>query len=757
MEIVKNNILDGLNENQKEAVTTINGPLQIIAGAGSGKTRVLTHRIAHLIEQGIKPYNILALTFTNKAAKEMKHRIAQLVDEYNAERIWAGTFHSIFARILRYEASEIGYDNNFSIYDTEESLTVLKKTVFTNIDISKETKENAVFSAISSAKNKLILPDKYAQNATTNFEKIVAECYREYQAQLLRNNSMDFDDLLVNMLRLLHIPNILAKYQDKFHYILIDEYQDTNKVQYSAINELAKHRQNICVVGDDAQSIYKWRGADITNILNFGKDYPYCKVVKLEQNYRSTKNILAAADSVIKHNKNQLPKHLWTENDDGEKIYLMKLQNDRVEAKNVVDIINNKYREGEKLNQFAILYRTNAQSLVFENACRMLNLPYIVIGGMSFYKRKEVKDILAYLRLLVNFKDDNSLLRIINEPPRGIGGVTVDAVVNFARKNRLSLLESLKIATSEQVITKKPATQIDKLSHLFEKHIQLVRENASPEHLVEFIQQTGIIDYYKEIDTDDANDRLANIEQLLTDIISYISNDSLGDSFNENSERNLQSYLEQVSLISDLDAKELAEDRITLMTLHSAKGLEYDNVFIVGLENNLFPLTSSSKFVDDIEEERRLFYVGVTRARKTLTVSYCENRMKFGQFHQNSPSIFLKEIEPDLLEDVMGNTFLVRKRNFDSVLSNNQKMPSPKKSFPKENYSQIDDFSDDDNYSQLPETVDGFRIGDVVKHSSFGVGKILDISGFGDKQKITVHFSTVGRKQLLLKYANLEK
>lgn len=757
MEIVKNNILDGLNENQKEAVTTINGPLQIIAGAGSGKTRVLTHRIAHLIEQGIKPYNILALTFTNKAAKEMKHRIAQLVDEYNAERIWAGTFHSIFARILRYEASEIGYDNNFSIYDTEESLTVLKKTVFTNIDISKETKENAVFSAISSAKNKLILPDKYAQNATTNFEKIVAECYREYQAQLLRNNSMDFDDLLVNMLRLLHIPNILAKYQDKFHYILIDEYQDTNKVQYSAINELAKHRQNICVVGDDAQSIYKWRGADITNILNFGKDYPYCKVVKLEQNYRSTKNILAAADSVIKHNKNQLPKHLWTENDDGEKIYLMKLQNDRVEAKNVVDIINNKYREGEKLNQFAILYRTNAQSLVFENACRMLNLPYIVIGGMSFYKRKEVKDILAYLRLLVNFKDDNSLLRIINEPPRGIGGVTVDAVVNFARKNRLSLLESLKTATSEQVITKKPATQIDKLSHLFEKHIQLVRENASPEHLVEFIQQTGIIDYYKEIDTDDANDRLANIEQLLTDIISYISNDSLGDSFNENSERNLQSYLEQVSLISDLDAKELAEDRITLMTLHSAKGLEYDNVFIVGLENNLFPLTSSSKFVDDIEEERRLFYVGVTRARKTLTVSYCENRMKFGQFHQNSPSIFLKEIEPDLLEDVMGNTFLVRKRNFDSVLSNNQKMPSPKKSFPKENYSQIDDFSDDDNYSQLPETVDGFRIGDVVKHSSFGVGKVLDISGFGDKQKITVHFSTVGRKQLLLKYANLEK
>jgi DNA helicase-2/ATP-dependent DNA helicase PcrA len=754
MEMKKNNILDGLNENQREAVSTINGPLQIIAGAGSGKTRVLTHRIAYLIEQGIKPYNILALTFTNKAAKEMKHRIAQLIDEYNAERIWAGTFHSIFARILRYEANEIGYDNNFTIYDTEDSIAVLRKSVFTSIGISKETKENAVYSVISSAKNKLILPDKYAQMATTNFEKIVAECYREYQAHLLKNNCMDFDDLLVNMLRLLHIPNILAKYQDKFHYILIDEYQDTNKVQYSAINELAKHRQNICVVGDDAQSIYKWRGADIQNILNFGKDYPYCKTVKLKQNYRSTKNILAAADSVIKNNKHQLQKHLWTENDDGEKIYLMKLQNDRIEAKNVVDIINNKYREGEKLNQFAILYRTNAQSLVFENACRMLSLPYVVIGGMSFYKRKEVKDILAYLRLLVNSKDDNSLLRVINEPPRGIGATTVDTLVNFARKNSLSLLDALKFATSEQAITKKPATQINKLALLFDKHIQLVRENANPEHLVEFIQQTGVIDYYKEIDSDDANDRLQNIEQLLTDIISYIQNE---ENNQENSERNLQSYLEQVSLISDLDAKELAEDRVTLMTLHSAKGLEYDNVFIVGLENNLFPLASSSKLIDDMEEERRLFYVGITRARKTLTVSYCENRMKYGQFQQNAPSFFLKEIESDLLEDVMGNTFLVRKRNFDAILPNNERMPFRKKTFPQENYSQIDDFSSDDNYSQLPETVGGLRIGDVVQHGSFGIGKILDISGVGENQKITVHFSTVGRKQLLLKYARLEK
>ena len=783
MEKIKNNILNELNENQKEAVTTINGPLQIIAGAGSGKTRVLTHRIAFLIEQGIKPWNILALTFTNKAAKEMKHRIAQLVDEYEAERIWAGTFHSVFARILRSEANEIGYDNNFTIYDTEDSLGVLKKFIFPVITVPKETKENAIFSVISSAKNKLILPDKYAQNATTSFEKLVAECYREYQNYLLKNNCMDFDDLLVNMLKLLHIPSILAKYQDRFHYILIDEYQDTNKVQYFAINELAKHRQNICVVGDDAQSIYKWRGADIQNILNFEKDYPYCKTVKLEQNYRSTKNILAAADSVIQYNKNQLKKHLWTENEEGEKINLMKLTNDKSEAKIIAELINNKYREGESLSQFAILYRTNAQSLNLENACRIQNLPYIVVGGMSFYKRKEVKDVLAYLRLLVNPKDDNSLLRIINEPPRGIGLISVETIINLGRKNNLILLDALKFAVSESAVLKKPATQIHKLSQLLDKHTELVKENANPEHLVEFIQKTGIIDFYKEIDTDEANDRLANIEQLLTDIISYINGDSSNENVGadlrvshtvegehtgsslqydiiQNNGRNLQTYLEQVSLISDLDAKELSEDRVTLMTLHSAKGLEFDNVFIVGLENNLFPL-STTKQIDDMEEERRLFYVGITRARKKLTISYCENRMKFGQLHQYTPSFFLKEIEPELLEDVFGNTFLIKKRSYTLSSANSSGFLAPKKVFPtdnysRNNYSQINDFYDD-NYSQIPDTVDGFRVGDIVRHISFGVGKILDISGVGENQKLTVHFSTVGRKQLLTKYANLTK
>lgn len=741
---MSSNILNGLNDRQTEAVTTINGALQIIAGAGSGKTKVLAHRIAYLIEQNISPYNILALTFTNKAAKEMRIRIAQLLDDYSASRIWAGTFHSIFARILRIEANEIGYDNNFTIYDTEDSLSVLKK-IFMQHSVPKETRTNAVLSTISNVKNQLMSPEKYANIATTKFEKIVAECYRTYQETLFQSNCMDFDDLLINMLFLFRNSNILAKYQDKFHYILIDEYQDTNKVQYLVINELAKHRQNICIVGDDAQSIYKWRGADINNILNFSKDYPYCKTVKLEQNYRSTKNILAAADSVITNNKNQLKKTLWTENELGKKITLLKLEDDRAEAKHIVSIINKKYLAGNTLKQFAILYRTNAQSLAFENACRSFNLPYIVIGGMSFYKRKEVKDALAYIRLLVNPKDNNSLLRIINEPPRGVGATALENLNQYANQNNIVLLYTLKFANEFMATRKKTTTAMLELYELFDKHSKLVQEKASPEHLVEFIKGTGIIDYYKEIDTVDSNDRLYNIEQLVTDIISYIK---------ENEEHDLQSYLSQISLISDLDSKELSDDRITLMTLHSAKGLEFDNVFITGVETNLLPLGSSSLNEKDDEEERRLFYVGITRAKKELTLSYSTNRMKFGYMSYNTPSYFLKEIDPELLDDKLGNTFLVKKRNFNSLYANsNKSAPASKKTFPT-----FDDIPQHENYSQIPLNDEQyFKVGDVVKHPTFGIGKILGMSGAGTNQKFTIHFSEIGRKQVLAIYAKLEK
>lgn len=739
----KSKILDGLNEKQIEAVTIKNGPLQIIAGAGSGKTKVLTHRIAYLLEQGVNPYSILALTFTNKAAKEMRERIAQLVDMENASKIWAGTFHSIFARILRIEATELGYNPNFTIYDTEDSHQVVKRIFATpTMIIPKEIKPNIVQSVISSAKNKLILPEKYAQSASTSFEKLVAETYRIYQSYLIQNNAMDFDDLLLNMVHLFYNQTILAKYQDRFHYLLVDEYQDTNKVQYIAINQLAKHRQNICIVGDDAQSIYRWRGADISNILNFEKDYPFCKIIKLEQNYRSTKNILAAADSVIEHNKNQLKKNLWTENEEGEKISLMKFYDDRTEATKIIEMIEQNYSKGCNLNQFAVLYRTNAQSLGFENACRAMNLPYVVVGSMSFYKRKEIKDVLAYLRLIVNPRDEGSLLRIINEPPRGIGNSAVENLLNYAKDKGITLLQTLRNANKILTTRKKPVVQALNLFALIEKHSNLFAEKANPDHFIEYIQDTGIIDLYREIDTEESNDRLANIEQLLTDIVAYIKEDESKD---------LQSYLEEVSLIADIDTKEFSLDRITLMTLHSAKGLEFDNVFIAGMENSLFPL-NSTRTIEEEEEERRLFYVGITRARKKLYLSYAAGRMRFREFQANTPSIFLREIGTELLEDATGNTFLIQKKSFARTGPRGPRKPRQKI------FSEFDDMPYKDNYSQIPSISDEFKVGDIVKHNSFGIGRILNLSGIDDNLKMTIYFfNIVEKKQLLAKFAKLEK
>lgn len=739
-------ILDELNEQQIEAVTTINGPLQIIAGAGSGKTRVLTCRIAYLIEQGVKPWNILALTFTNKAAKEMQERIAKLLDEQSAKGIWAGTFHSIFAKILRIEANEIGYDRNFTIYDADDSLRALKYIMKARA-VLKEFKPNSILNAISTAKNAFILPAQYINNASSKFERAVAECYKPYQEYLKNNNAMDFDDLLINILKLLDKQEILSKYQDRFHYILIDEYQDTNKVQYQAINQLAKHRQNICVVGDDAQSIYKWRGADISNILNFSNDYVNCKTVKLEQNYRSTKNILAAADSLIKNNKQQLKKHLWTNNETGEQIKLFKFYDEKEEAQNIINSIINK-NGSSSLKEFAILYRTNAQSLAFENACRMYNLPYIVVGGMSFYKRKEIKDVLAYIQILVNPNDNVSLLRIINEPPRGIGETSIDKIEMFANNNSISFFNALLYIDKINIKQGKTIQQIYKFKELVNKHTEFVKQNVSPEHLVKYIENTGIIDYYNEIDTAETKDKIRNIEQLLTDIIDYLSTEP---------NRTLQDYLEQVSLIADIDSKDLTEDRLTIMTAHSAKGLEYNYVYIVGMENDLFPL-SSSKEQGEIEEERRLFYVGITRAKKELILSYVDTRFKYGQHFHNTPSFFLKEIDKELLLDEIENTFLYdnQKKHFSDINYYSPNNFRPKKQFPV-----FDDMQYKDNYSQLPEyeslSNSPYKVGDVVQHNQFGEGKITGTSGFGDSLKLTVFFGNIGKKQLIAKYANLKK
>ena len=756
-------ILNELNEQQIEAVTTINGPLQIIAGAGSGKTRVLTCRIAYLIEQGVKPWNILALTFTNKAAKEMKERIAVLLDEESANGVWAGTFHSIFAKILRIEADEIGYDRYFTIYDTDDSLRVLKHIIKEHA-VHNDVKPNSIFNGISKAKNLKITPAEYAEIATSKFERIVAEFYRPYQAYLKQNNAMDFDDLLLNTLLLFDKNReVLSKYQNKFHYVLIDEYQDTNVVQYDIMYRLAQARQNICVVGDDAQSIYKWRGADISNILNFAKHYPYCKTIKLEQNYRSTKNILAAADSVIRNNKQQLKKNLWTDNEVGEKIKLYNFDTDREEAQNIISSIAKRIGS-VRLKDTAILYRTNAQSLAFENACRLYNMPYIVIGGMSFYKRKEVKDVLAYLQILVNPNDNISLYRIINEPPRGIGETSINKIGEYANQKGMSFLNALNHIDELNIKQTKTIKQIYKFRELVNKHTELVKQNAPFEHFIEYIKNTGIIGYYEEIGTQEAEDRLRNIEQVINDLTEFLS-------IHQN--QTLQDYLEQTSLITDIDAKDLTEDRLTLMTTHSAKGLEYDCVYIVGMENDLFPL-SSAKEEADVEEERRLFYVGITRAKKELTISYCDKRYKFGNISYPSPSFFLDEIDEELLLDIADNTFLNnykkpsysdfnRTQSPEQFQSYNQKQPfvnqkiyQPKKPFPV-----FDDMQYEDNYSQIPNknpfASASYQAGDIVRHHQFGTGKVLAVSGLGDSLKLTVFFSSVGKKQLIAKYANLEK
>lgn len=740
------NILKGLNPEQKKAVETIDGALQIIAGAGTGKTLVLTHRIAYLIEKGIPPYKILALTFTNKAANEMKERIARLVNPQDAERIWAGTFHSIFARILKIEAEHLGYTNNFTIYDDDDSLKLIKQIAeFKDLKDQKIQAKN-VYSIISAQKNKLISPEAFLETATTPLYKQVAEIYRAYQNALHRNNAMDFDDLLVNTVLLFKNKEILAKYQEKFNYILVDEYQDTNRVQYLAIRALAQQHQNICVVGDDAQSIYKWRGADIKNILDFEKDYPNCKTVKLEQNYRSTANILKAADSVIAKNTMQLRKTLWTKGNAGEKVKLMRLSDEKAEANRIITIIKEKLLvEGKKISDFAVLYRTNAQSMSFEKVCRIHNIPYVVVGSVSFYKRKEVKDVLAYLRLLVNPYDAVSFYRVINEPPRGIGAKTVEKIEALQAENPETDIINVAIdAINNAQLNGKIAEAASKLigTILEYKKILVESNNVQEDDVFNYIEKTGLLDYYREIDDEQSSDRLNNIEQLLNDITSYMV---------LSPENTLASYLEQVTLISDIDTKEksMQDEVLTLMTLHSSKGLEFDTVFIPGVEMGLFPLLRNMELEEE-EEERRLFYVGITRAKRELFLSYVETRVKFGHFEKAAPSMFLKEVSPEVMVDLTGNTFLIPKPKFDDLKDMEQGFSDDSKFI-------FDDLNYQENYSQISNDKQGFNKGDIVQHKKFGTGRIVDVSGTGENTKVTVNFSLFGQKHLLVKYANLQK
>lgn len=740
-----------LNPKQLEAVNHKDGPLLIIAGAGSGKTRVLTSRIAGLIESGVEPWKILALTFTNKAAREMKERIGGIVHPNQAERVWAGTFHSVFARFLRIEAETLGYTSNFSIYDADDQLSAIK-TVMDDLKISKQQySPQAVRSKISSCKNQMMTWKELADSSDRPFDKHAANIFRDYGGLLKRNNAMDFDDLLLNILKLFKLSiDILKTYQQKFQYILVDEYQDTNRAQYLILKQLAAGHNNICVVGDDAQSIYKWRGADIQNILDFQKDYPYAKVVRLEQNYRSTKNILGAADSVIKNNRKQLEKTLWTDNPEGEKIDVLHLEDDRAEASKIAEKILQLKAKYSSFNDFAVLYRTNAQSLAIENAFRAKNINYTVVGGLSFFKRKEVKDTIAYLRLLSNPSDGESIKRIINEPPRGIGKTSLQHIENFAYARNVSLYESFEMADQNQNLQKRAVTASRKFTALINTYAEKMSDENEFYILKDFIDETGIIDMYDDIGTQESEDRANNIRQLLTDISIF---------FQENEDGNLDDYLAQSALASDFDEKDIHSDNVTLMTLHTAKGLEFPVVFIAGLEQGLFPLMRSEFDRDEEEEERRLFYVGITRAKEKLFLSMAKRRMKFGEIAYQPPSNFLSEIDnkflnfPDRPKKPIVNTSVPRGL-FDTPGSGGNSLKDKFGGEQKSEYSQIPEF--EENFSQTgSDDFNRFKVGDVISHSQFGEGTISGLKGEGARRQAVVRFKSVGRKMLMLKYAKL--
>jgi DNA helicase-2/ATP-dependent DNA helicase PcrA len=733
-----------LNPEQKKAVEQIDGPCMIVAGAGSGKTRVLTYKIAYLIESGISPFEILALTFTNKAAGEMKQRIYKLVGK-NAGNIWMGTFHSIFARILRVEANFIGFDRNFSIYDEQDSKKLIE-TVMKEMKLSTENhKADAMLGYIKNLKNKLIFPDAFNFNTENYFERIVARVYPEYQRRLSKNNAMDFDDLLINPIILFDSnPDVLRKYQNRFRFTLVDEYQDTNRAQYHIIKLMSGLHGNISVVGDDAQSIYRWRGAEIENILRFESDFDGCKVFKLEQNYRSTKKILTLADEVIKNNQRQIKKTLFTNNDAGENVVLAETISDRDEAGTVIKwIMNEIHRMKLNFKDFVVLYRTNAQSRVLEDALRINSIPYAIVGGVKFYQRKEVKDVLAYLKIFVNPKDDEAMIRILKLRD-GIGDQTVDRLGKFSRENNISICESLlRLFINKEDTDSGRQTRIAKeltaLANLVEKYTQ-VKNGLSPGELSRsLIDELGIIRKLRNEGTEEAAERMYNVQELLSAISEY-ADTSVNDS-TRREEPSLEGFLQQVSLVTDIDTYDDKKNAVTLMTMHSAKGLEYPVVFVTGLEDGIFPLSSSTLTSEEMEEERRLFYVAITRAMKRLYFSYALQRYRYGSPSYQMKSRFLNEID-------LRNVIVLKAGSGRTVKQRTRQLPG---SSIKYEY-----FENGEDETELCIQEDRIKKGVVVFHDNFGRGRVVDLSGRGDSRKAQIEFERVGLKHIILKYANLK-
>ncbi len=744
--------LASLNEPQYEGVINTEGPCMLIAGAGSGKTRVLTYRIAHLMHKGADAFNIMALTFTNKAAKEMRERIEAVVGN-DARNLWMGTFHSVFARILRAEAHHLGYTNNFTIYDADDSKSLIKNIVKEMGLDDAVYKANTVFNRISAAKNSLISWQDYASNAelmgddASNLRPEVARIYRAYALRCFKSGAMDFDDLLFNTDKLFkeHL-DVLNKYQQRIQYVLVDEFQDTNLCQYFIIRKLAAVRQNICVVGDDAQSIYAFRGADITNILNFERDYPDLKIFKLEQNYRSTQNIVSAANSVIKKNRAQLPKNIWTANEEGELIELIKAVSDNEEGRLVAtSIFQEKMQHQLTFSDFAVLYRTNSQSRAIEEALRRMNIKYKVVGGLSFYQRKEIKDLLAYMRFTINQQDEASFRRIINLPKRGIGGSTIDKIIVAANDHAITIWEVVQHAHS--FIGGRAAAPIDDFVAMIKRFGVEVERKDAYDAAFEIAKGSGLLRELYEDKTVEGLSRYENVQELLNAIKEFVDDP-------EREDKSLGSFLQEVSLITGQDDdKDKDPDKVTLMTIHMAKGLEFRNVYIVGLEEDLFPSQMMLSSRADLEEERRLFYVAITRSKKSLFLSYALTRYRFGRLKNCEPSRFLDDIDQSFIRvssKFAGLESSPPASQYAKTLVNGirKTIGSAAPARHSSNYKAPVDFTPSDT-SALEE-------GMKVEHPKFGFGMVTKMDSSGADRKAKINFDDFGEKTLLLNFAKLK-
>ena len=769
-----NNYLDALNEAQKQAVLQKDGPMIIIAGAGSGKTRVLTYRIAHLMQQGVDAFNILSLTFTNKAAREMKERIAGVVGASEAKNLWMGTFHSVFARILRSEADKLGFPSNFTIYDTQDSVRLIS-SIIKEMGLDKERyKAKQILSRISSFKNSLITVRAYFNNSDLQEADMhasrpkVGDIYKQYVERCFKSGAMDFDDLLLRTNELLtRFPESLAKYQDRFRYIMVDEYQDTNHSQYLIVKALADRFQNICVVGDDSQSIYSFRGANIQNILSFQKDYPEVKTFKLEQNYRSTKNIVNAANSVISKNKTKLDKEVWTSNDPGDSIQVMRTISDGEEGRFVAQSIwENQMNHQLSSDSFCVLYRTNSQSRAIEDALRKKGIDYKIYGGISFYQRKEIKDILSYLRILINPNDEEALKRIINYPARGIGSTTIDKLTIAANHYKKSIFEIIKYI--DKIDIKINSGTKNKLQNFMNMilRMQIESQTKNAFEIAEVVvKQTHLIKDLEKDGTPEAISKVENVQELLNGIKDFIT-----DKIEQGEDTSLTSFLEEVALATDFDFKKDSDKpSISLMTIHQSKGLEFLYIYIVGLEENLFPSAMSMNTRSELEEERRLFYVALTRAEKVAYLSYAQTRYRWGKLVDAEPSRFLEEIDDQYLNYITPKTpersinqFIdksifddaprgirfqkpIQRKKIERNLNKKKEIILPKK---------LKKIAYIDSKTNL---FDGnIVVGNIVEHNRFGSGEVLSLEGNGPNKKAEIKFGTVGKKKLLLQFAKLK-